>query len=66
MPAEVQATTPPVATVYHALRAYRYPQASAANDAFASREGEHEDLVWAVALACWFGERCQREFIFWC
>lgn len=65
MPAAIRATTPPVATVYHALANYSFAQAPAANDALAAREGEYDDLVWAVALACWFGERCQRRLNLW-
>jgi hypothetical protein len=29
--------------------------------AFAFREGGDDDLVLAVALACWYGEHCMRE-----
>jgi hypothetical protein len=62
MPPEVLRTTPPVRTVYHALLTYPFESSPAANDAFASRDGEYDDLVLAMALACWYGERCQREF----
>jgi hypothetical protein len=62
MPAEVLATTPPVRTVYHALLTYPFERAIAANEAFAAREGDYDDLVLAVCLACWYGERCQRTF----
>jgi hypothetical protein len=62
MPAEVMATTPPVRTVYQALFTYPYDRATVVNEAFAARDGEYDDLVLAVALACWYGERCQRTF----
>jgi len=62
MPREVLATTPPVRTVYQALLTYPFERAPAANEAFAARDGDYDDLVLAVALACWYGERCQRTF----
>jgi hypothetical protein len=61
MPAEVMATTPSVRTVYQALLTYPFERAPAANEAFAAREGEYDDLVVAVSLACWFGEHCRRK-----
>jgi hypothetical protein len=66
MPVKVLATTPPAQTIYHALATYPYNQSVMANEAFASREGEYDDLVLAVALACWYGENCQRNLaILW-
>jgi hypothetical protein len=62
MPPEVVATTPSVRTVYQALLSYPFDRAPATNEAFAAREGEHDDLVLAVSLACWFGEHCRRTF----
>jgi hypothetical protein len=62
MPAAVMATTPSVPTVYHALVTYPFDCAPAANEAFAAREGEYDDLVLAVALACWYGEHCRKTF----
>jgi hypothetical protein len=62
MPPEVMATTPSTQTIYHALLNYPYNKAPVANDAFASREGADDDLILAVALACWHGEFCRREF----
>jgi hypothetical protein len=62
MPAEVLASTPSVQTIYQALLTYPYNKTPAVNDAFASREGADDDLILAVALACWFGERCRQEF----
>jgi hypothetical protein len=61
MPPEVLETTPSAQTIYQALLNYPYNKTPAANDAFASREGADDDLILAVALACWFGERCRRE-----
>jgi hypothetical protein len=60
MPPEVLATTPSVRTVYQALLTYPFERAPAANETFASRDGEYDDLVLAVTLACWFGERCRK------
>ena len=62
MPLAVMASTPSVRTVYQALLTYPFDRAPVANEAFAAREGEYDDLVLAVALACWFGEHCRRTF----
>jgi hypothetical protein len=62
MPPEVMASTPSAQTLYQALWAYPYNKTPAANHAFASREGADDDLILAVALACWFGECCRRTF----
>jgi hypothetical protein len=61
IPPKVMATTPSAQTIYHALLTYPYNKTPAANDAFASREGADDDLILAVALACWFGECCRRS-----
>lgn len=66
MPPEVAATTPPAQTIYHALATYPFNQTPGANEAFAARDGEYDDLVFAVALACWYGERGQRTLNIWC
>jgi hypothetical protein len=65
MPPEVLKSTPSTQTIYQALLTYPYNKTPAANDAFASREGADDDLILAVALACWFGERCRRTFWIW-
>jgi hypothetical protein len=39
------------------LENYRVKVTPAANESFNAREGEHDDLVLALALACWWGER---------
>jgi hypothetical protein len=62
MPPEVMATTPSAQTIYHALSAYPYNKTPAANEAFASREGAEDDLILAVAVACWFGECCRQTY----
>jgi hypothetical protein len=36
------------------------------NEAFASRDGEYDDMVLAVALACWYGESSLRTFEMFC
>jgi hypothetical protein len=61
-PPEVMATTPSVRTIYQALLTSPFDRAPAANEAFASREGEYDDLVFTVALSCWFVEPCRRTF----
>jgi hypothetical protein len=62
MPPEVMATTPSVRTIYQALLMYPFERVPAANEAFAAREGEYDDLVLAVTLACWYGEHCRKTF----
>lgn len=39
------------------LQNYRMKVTHAANEVFHAREGAHDDLVLALALACWYGER---------
>lgn len=62
MPLEVMASTPSVRTIYQALLTYPFERAPSANEAFAAREGEYDDLVLAATLACWYGEHCRKEF----
>jgi hypothetical protein len=62
MPPEVMATTPSAQTIYQALLTYPFNKTPAANHAFASREGADDDLILAVALACWYGEHCRKTF----
>jgi hypothetical protein len=62
MPPKVMVTTFSAQTIYHALATHPYNKSAAANEAFAVREGADDDLILAVALACWFGECCRREF----
>lgn len=47
------------------LEAYRVKVTAAANETFDARQGEHDDLVLAVALACWFGERGLKRLRVW-
>ena len=47
------------------LQNFRVKVTQAANETFNAREGEHDDLVLAVALASWWGERPGREFKWW-
>jgi hypothetical protein len=62
MSPKIMATTPSAQTLYQALATYPYIKSPLANEAFAAREGADDDLILAVALACWFGECCKREF----
>lgn len=65
MPLEVMASTPSVRTIYQALLTYPFERAPSANEAFAAREGEYDDLVLAVTLACWYGEHCRKTITIW-
>ncbi len=62
MPQEVMTTTPSAQTIYQSLLMYPYNRTPTTNDAFASREGVDDDLILALALACWFAEHCRRTF----
>jgi hypothetical protein len=44
------------------LQNYRVRVTENANETFDARHGEHDDLVLAVALASWLGERCRKQF----
>jgi hypothetical protein len=48
---------PETARLVRELENYRVKVTPAANESFNAREGEHDDLVLALALACWYGER---------
>ena len=49
---------PEVATLVRELMAFQVKITDSANATFGSwREGSHDDLVLAVAMACWYGER---------
>jgi hypothetical protein len=53
---------PDAATLVRELETFRVKVTAAANETFGAwREGQHDDLVLAVALAAWMGERCLPE-----
>ena len=53
---------PDAATLVRELETFRVKITEAANETFGAwREGQHDDLVLAVALAAWMGERCLPE-----
>lgn len=43
------------------LQDYRLKVTKDANETFDAKRGAHDDLVMALALACWYGERGQRR-----
>jgi hypothetical protein len=50
---------PEAAILVRELETFRVKITEAANETFGAwREGQHDDLVLAVALAAWMGERC--------
>jgi hypothetical protein len=61
---EIAGTMPDTANLVSELRGYQVkidPQT--AHDSYAAwREGVHDDLVFAVALACWMGENKRRAY----
>jgi hypothetical protein len=55
---KIALTMPDVDTLVEELQNFRVKITPAANEVFGAwREGEHDDLVLAVVLACWWAER---------
>ncbi len=48
---------PETALLTSELQNFQVKVTAAANETFNAREGKHDDLVLALALACWYGER---------
>jgi hypothetical protein len=48
---------PEAATLIRELADYRVKISQSGHDSYDAREGAHDDVVLAVALACWYGER---------
>jgi hypothetical protein len=56
---KVAQALPEAATLVRELEMFRVRITEAANEMFGAwREGQHDDLVLAAALAAWMGERC--------
>lgn len=53
------------AEIKRELADYRLRVTRAANTTFDAKAGSHDDLLVAIALACWFGERGQRTPNVW-
>jgi hypothetical protein len=50
---------PDAAVLVRELQQFQVKITAAANETFGVwRDGQHDDLVLAVALACWWAERC--------
>lgn len=59
---QVAPELPDSQTLTRELLAFRVKISAAGNDTYAAwREGAHDDLVLAVALACWFCERAKVQ-----
>lgn len=56
---------PETAVLTSELQNYRVKVTAAAHETFNAREGTHDDLVLALALATWFGERAGHVSIRW-
>jgi hypothetical protein len=52
---------PETATLVKELQSYRVKVTPAANEVFNAREGSHDDLLLALALGCWHGERGPKQ-----
>ena len=48
------------------LQSYQVKVTEAANEVFNARQGAHDDLLLALALASWHGERCPKQTTFRC
>jgi hypothetical protein len=60
---QVARSLPEAAALVRELEAFRVKITAAANETFeAWRERDHDDLVLAVAMACWLGENGMRQF----
>ncbi len=55
---------PETAVLTSELQTYRVKKTNAANEIFEARSGAHDDLVLALALACWYGERSSVQIFF--
>ena len=59
---KISAGLPEAATLVRELETFRVKVTESAHETFGAwREGQHDDLVLAVALAAWMGERCLPE-----
>jgi hypothetical protein len=52
----VTGTSPESRTLVRELEDFRLKVTKAANETFDAREGQHDDLLMSVMLACWWGE----------
>ena len=59
---EVKASTRLAQPICQLLLAYPFNATPADNHAFGSWGGADDDLILAVGLACWYGERCRQTF----
>lgn len=60
----IAANLPHTRTLTEELASFEVHISQAGHDTYSARVGEHDDLVLAVALACWFGERTGRTVAF--
>lgn len=62
---KIAAALPDADTLTRELLAFEVKITTSANDTYGAwREGAHDDLVLAVALACWWGERYTSRRLF--
>jgi hypothetical protein len=55
---QIARSLPDAATLVRELQNFQVKITAAANETFGTwRDGQHDDLVLAVALACWWSER---------
>ncbi|HEY8505549.1 MAG TPA: hypothetical protein VIL46_13275 [Gemmataceae bacterium] len=63
---KVAPSLPEAETLVREMTEFRVKITLAANETFGAwREGSHDDLVLAVAVAAWWGERRRTEFRIW-
>lgn len=58
---KVASELPEAGTFISELLNFKVKISQSGNDSYSHREGEHDDLVLAAALACWWGERNSRR-----
>lgn len=56
----IAADLPHVRTLTEELSSFEVHISAAGRDTYSARVGEHDDLVLALAMACWFGESVPR------
>jgi hypothetical protein len=61
----IAAALPEAATLTAELRDYRVKISASGHDSYDAREGAHDDLILAVALAVWYGDRAPFGLTGW-
>lgn len=57
------APLPEAVTLLQELASFRVKITGAGNETFAAREGDHDDVLLAVLMACWVGEHLAPRYV---